>query len=383
MFTALHEQLQNSMKRDIFFDESAFARSVLLDMEPKVVQNCLSVQKGWSYRPESAYWKQSGSGNNWAFGFNEYGPHCRDEVLNILRREAERCDRLDSLMILKSTAGGTGSGVGAYFSQETRDIFDVSLVSVEMWPFRSGEVCVQSYNTLLSLASSHETADLLIIFQNSDLSHLAQKRLAIKNPSFSALNEIAATHLTHQLLPGNLSATVAHLTACPFYKMSTVRFVPQTYSKHFATDHTSALIKGLARMQQTRSVIDLMSSKEAERNLVFASQLCLKGLKSSDTSLTAFRTLRESVHYWNNSLDPLRLITSSDPFLGLQTSASTLSVDQTCLAGMSDALFHATDMFRSRAFVHQYEKFGINDAAMLSCIHTVDELVRKYSDATI
>ena len=35
--------------------------------------------------------------------------------MNALRRETERCDALDSFLLLQSLGGGTGSGLGNFF----------------------------------------------------------------------------------------------------------------------------------------------------------------------------------------------------------------------------------------------------------------------------
>ena len=51
------------------------AKAILLDMEPKVIQKCLDSRNQekkehqWAYDPNMAYFKQGGSGNNWALGY--------------------------------------------------------------------------------------------------------------------------------------------------------------------------------------------------------------------------------------------------------------------------------------------------------------------------
>ena len=59
--------------------DSVSANAILVDMEPKVVQNCLSSSKQtksgivWNYDKKNAIYKQGGSGNNWALGYHYYG----------------------------------------------------------------------------------------------------------------------------------------------------------------------------------------------------------------------------------------------------------------------------------------------------------------------
>ena len=172
------------------------ARAVLIDMEPKVVSaRVAAARKGgqWryvaryslaggggrvgvllrlvaavhaltlrvsvpharatcSYSPSAVFSKQSGSANNWAYGYNKHGPACRSQLRNLIRKvraggmaalagcgavaahrwmlctcvrpdvlaqEVEHCDHLSGFLLLHSVAGGTGSGVGAYLPRAT------------------------------------------------------------------------------------------------------------------------------------------------------------------------------------------------------------------------------------------------------------------------
>ncbi len=61
------------------------AKAILLDMEPKVVQKCLNARNqnasgNWAYDERLAYFKQGGSGNNWALGYSYLGDEEYSEV---------------------------------------------------------------------------------------------------------------------------------------------------------------------------------------------------------------------------------------------------------------------------------------------------------------
>ena len=68
-----------------------YARAVLVDMEPKVINNAISTASSspsnWCYAPGSSYAQQSGSGNNWARGHNLYGPKHAEVVCELVRHE--------------------------------------------------------------------------------------------------------------------------------------------------------------------------------------------------------------------------------------------------------------------------------------------------------
>ena len=56
----------------------------------------------------------SGAGNNWAHGFHFYGPQYREDIMELVRTEAEQCDSLQGFLLMHSLGGGTGSGLGSY-----------------------------------------------------------------------------------------------------------------------------------------------------------------------------------------------------------------------------------------------------------------------------
>ena len=65
---------------DSYSTQPRIAQSILIDMEPKVVNRLLETKRpGWKFDPKSTFCKEEGSGNNWAFGFNHHGPKSPSE----------------------------------------------------------------------------------------------------------------------------------------------------------------------------------------------------------------------------------------------------------------------------------------------------------------
>ena len=83
-----------------------------------------------------------------------------------------------------------------------RDTYPASfLVSHCVWPYEAGEVIVQCYNTLLTLATLLDAADGVLLVQNGQLHAAATRLFNIQRPAFGDLNEIAARNLACALLP--------------------------------------------------------------------------------------------------------------------------------------------------------------------------------------
>ncbi|ETE59051.1 Tubulin delta chain, partial [Ophiophagus hannah] len=61
--------------------------------------------------------------------------------MNLIRKEAEKCDRLGGFLMIMSMAGGTGSGLGAFVTAALRESYPNSfLLNHVIWPYGTGEV---------------------------------------------------------------------------------------------------------------------------------------------------------------------------------------------------------------------------------------------------
>jgi tubulin beta len=85
------------------------------------------------FRPDNFVFGHSSAGNNWAKGHYTEGAELIDQVLDVVRREAEGCDSLQGFQITHSLGGGTGSGMGTLLISKIRegeiDTTDVTHIS--------------------------------------------------------------------------------------------------------------------------------------------------------------------------------------------------------------------------------------------------------------
>jgi tubulin beta len=75
------------------------------------------------FSPDNMVFGQSGAGNNWAKGHYTEGAELVDQVLDVVRREAEGADCLQGFQITHSLGGGTGSGMGTLLLSKVREEF--------------------------------------------------------------------------------------------------------------------------------------------------------------------------------------------------------------------------------------------------------------------
>ena len=69
-------------------------RAVLVDLEPGTMDSIRNSPYGELFRPDNFVFGQGGAGNNWAKGHYTEGAELVDNVLDVVRKEAEGCDCL-------------------------------------------------------------------------------------------------------------------------------------------------------------------------------------------------------------------------------------------------------------------------------------------------
>lgn len=162
-----------------FFSETnktPTAKALLIDMEPKVVSKNLLTQRPWKYNKNYSIVQQEGSGNNWAYGCYMHGPRVRESILTKMKKMFEEEDYVKCLFQIQSLAGGTGSGLGTFIMELLSDEFPkLEKFNICIMPHLSGEVILQSYNAVLSLATLSQESDGIIIIENDRVQQICNK----------------------------------------------------------------------------------------------------------------------------------------------------------------------------------------------------------------
>lgn len=92
-------------RANVYFNEASggryVPRSILLDLEPGVVDAVRAGPYGKIFKPDNFVYGQNGAGNNWAKGHYTEGAELVDSVLDVLRKEAENCECLQGKILLR------------------------------------------------------------------------------------------------------------------------------------------------------------------------------------------------------------------------------------------------------------------------------------------
>jgi len=136
------------------------ARACLIDMEDGVLSETMRGPLKDLFNSNQVLSDVSGAGNNWAHGYYEYGSKYQDEILELVRAQAEPCDSLQSFFLMHSLGGGTGSGLGTrvlqLLSDEYRGVyrFTTSVLPSALGKGGDSDVVVAPYNSVSALTAN-------------------------------------------------------------------------------------------------------------------------------------------------------------------------------------------------------------------------------------
>lgn len=201
-------------------DEHYIPRSILMDLEPRVINGILNSPFKHLFNNENIFISKDGggAGNNWASGYSQ-GERLYEEIFDMIDREAENSESLEGFVLCHSIAGGTGSGMGSYILERLNDRFPKKLIQTySVFPNQTmsassagvgrtggaegmgsfntlgtSDVVVQPYNCILSLKRLTMNADCVVVLDNTALNRIATERLRIANPSVAQLNSLVST----------------------------------------------------------------------------------------------------------------------------------------------------------------------------------------------
>eukprot|EP00871_Galdieria_phlegrea_P002411 jgi/Galph1/3170/GphlegSOOS_G1875.1 len=186
-------------------------RAVLIDLEPGTMDAVKAGPYGKLFRPDNFVYGQSGAGNNWAKGHYTEGAELIDNVLDVVRREAEACDCLQGFQITHSLGGGTGSGLGTLLISKIREEYPDRMMgtySVVPSP-KVSDTVVEPYNCTLSVHQLVENADEVFCIDNEALYDICFRTLKLGNPSY--VSAVMSGITCSLRFPGQLNADLRKL----------------------------------------------------------------------------------------------------------------------------------------------------------------------------
>ncbi|KAI9050935.1 hypothetical protein LZ554_005046 [Drepanopeziza brunnea f. sp. 'monogermtubi'] len=314
---------------NVYFNEASgnkyVPRAVLVDLEPGTMDAVRAGPFGQLFRPDNFVFGQSGAGNNWAKGHYTEGAELVDQVLDVVRREAEGCDCLQGFQITHSLGGGTGAGMGTLLISKIREEFpDRMMATFSVVPSpKVSDTVVEPYNATLSIHQLVENSDETFCIDNEALYDICMRTLKLSNPSYGDLNHL-------NMMAASDFRNGRYLTC-------------------------SAIFRGKVSMKE---VEDQMRNVQNKNSSYFVEWIP----NNVQTALCSI---------------PPRGLKMSSTFVGNSTSIQEL------FKRIGDQF---TAMFRRKAFLHWYTGEGMDEMEFTEAESNMNDLVseyQQYQDASI
>ncbi|KAM9489417.1 tubulin delta chain-like isoform 2-T2 [Clarias gariepinus] len=381
-----------------FSSRNGHLAAVCVDTEPKVLRKAHEFVKTKEIHPSNIIEGKGGRGGNWAYGYHggqgEAENGLLQRTMEALRREAERQDYYGGIVALHSLSGGTGSGLGSRLCEEIREAFPAGhILTVSVVPHQSGESPLQHYNTLLSLAALHRSADGILLFHNDHVlsragfqqkSHTGHEAVScgFSQSTLSAMNAHITSCMAGLLLPVNTLTTRSFsLGAEPWELMRSVCPVPTakllytTQASASAVSHWDTLVsETLRNLPQLSPDVKPYSSRavlavaRGDQDNSFIASNVLQKLRQAHRCVdwNPF-----PVDHWT---DPRNEASVSSSVRTLTVCSNHSSV--TRLIG--HVTQRATEMLSARAYLHWYERYGVETEEFQQGINTLSSIIEEY-----
>lgn len=177
-------------------------------------------------------------------------------------------------MLCHSIAGGTGSGMGSNILEKLSDRFPKKLVQTySVFPNQDeiSDVVVQPYNSLLTLKRLTDSADSVVVLDNTALNRIAADRLRIQNPTFTQINSLVSTIMSvstttlryPSYMNNDLMGLLAPLIPTPRLHFLMTGYTPLSTDTHEVSVRKTTVLDVMRRLLQPKN---MMVSTTQDRN---------------------------------------------------------------------------------------------------------------------
>jgi len=377
-------------------------RAVLVDLEPGTLDVIKAGKLSKAFDPNCLKFGNNGAGNNWAKGHYTEGAEIVEDVLDILRKEAEKADCVQGFQLFHSLGGGTGSGMGTLLLLKIRDAYpDKITCTYSVFPSpKVSDTVVEPYNAVLSSHQLLENSDETFVVDNEALYNIMHNVLKQTTVEYSVLNELIAKvtcGITSSIrfpgmLNGDLRKLGVNLVPFPRLHFFLCSYAPLTSSQDSA--HAQINVKELTKQAQSARNyycnVKAVDGKMLAVSFQFRGKPAkiegkkMSGLSSKDVDEAMKNLQNEDSNSalqfveWipNNIKSGIVTVPPVDSVMSCTAIGNT-----TALKGIFQRL--ATQfgaMYKRKAFLHWYKGEGMDEMEFQEADKNVRDLITEYQD---
>jgi len=361
-------------------------RAILVDLEPGTMDTIRAGQWGQLFRPDNLVFAQNSAGNNWAKGHYTEGAELVDQVMEVVRKEAEGCDCLQGFQIAHSLGGGTGSGMGTLLLSKIREEFpDRMMCTFSVVPSpKVSDTVVEPYNATLSVHQLVENADEVMCIDNEALYDICFRTLKLTNPTYGDLNHLVSSVMSGITcclrFPGQLNSDLRKLAVnlIPFPRLHffLVGFAPLSSKsvKDFRAFSIPELVTQMFDAKNMMAACDPRHGRYLTASAMFRGKIATKEIE--DAMLNVRQKNSNFFVEWipHNIKTSVCDIPPRDhkvavTFIGNSTAIQELFKRVNLQFGV---------MFKRKAFLHWYTGEGMDEMEFTEAESNMHDLISEY-----
>ncbi|XP_022081704.1 tubulin alpha-3 chain-like [Acanthaster planci] len=383
-----------------FFSETSSGkhvpRAIFVDLEPTVVDEVRTGTYRQLFHPEQLITGKEDAANNYARGHFSVGREKVDEVIDKIRKMADKCTGLQGFLIFHSFGGGTGSGFSALLMEKLAvDFGKKSKLEVAVYPApQMSSSVVEPYNSVLATHTTLEHTDCAFVVDNEAIYDICRRKLDIERPSYANLNRLIAqvvSSITSSLrFEGSLNVDLnefqTNLVPYPRIHFPLVTYAPvisaeKAYHEQFSiADLTGACYEPENQMVKC----DPRHGKYMACCLLYRGDVVPKDVNAAIANIKTKRTI-QFVDWCPTGFkvginnQPPTVVPGGD-LAKVQRAVCMLS-NTTAIAEAWARLDHKFDlMYAKRAFVHWYVGEGMEEGEFSEAREDLAALEKDYEE---
>merc|ERR1712003_72588 len=383
-----------------FFSETSSGkhvpRSIIVDLEPTVVDEVRTGQYRSLYHPEQLITGKEDAANSYARGHYTVGKEIVDLCLDRIRKLTDACTGLQGFLVFSSVGGGTGSGLGALLLERLSvDYGKKPELGFTVYPApQVSTAVVEPYNSVLSTHALSEHTDVCVILDNEAVYDICQKNLNIQSPSYSNLNKLIAqviSSLTASLrFDGalNVDITEFQTNLAPYPR---IHFMLSSYAPVISAEKAyheklsvAELTTACFEPANMMAKCDPRHGKYMACCLMYRGDVVPKDVNAAVANIKTKRTIQfvdwcPTGFKCGINYQPPTEVPDGD--LALVTRACAMISNSTAIAEVFARIDHKFDlMYAKRAFVHWYVGEGMEEGEFSEAREDLAALEKDYEE---
>merc|ERR1712156_1286574 len=314
------------------------------------------------------------------------GAELVDNVMDVVRKEAEGCDLLQGFQLAHSLGGGTGSGLGTLLiSKITEEYPDRITATYSVSPSpKVSDTVVEPYNATLSLNQLIDNTDQTYCFDNEALYDICQRILKVPKPSYGDLNHLVSLTMsgvtTCLRFPGQLNADLRKLSVnmvpfprLHFFMPGFAPLVPRGGAQYRAMT-VPELTKEMFDAKNMMTACDPRYGRYLTVATIFRGRMSMKEV---DEQMLAVQN-KNSSYFVEWIPNNVKVAVCDVAPQGLPMAATFIGNSTAIQEIFKRIAEQFTAMFRRKSFLHWYTGEGMDEMEFTEAESNLNDLCSEY-----